>query len=98
VVGNYRSQGSDEANGQLKAKVLESGQIFLFSHGQDPKRSCWGMQQAHEFWLYSLMEINGSKSHRLGRVWQDKFAGKKWQHVDSIIGRALVQQAFIRPI
>jgi len=40
VVGNYRSQGSDEANGQLKAKVLESGQIFLFSHGQDPKRTC----------------------------------------------------------
>lgn len=39
MVGNYRSQGSDEANGQLKAKVLESGQIFLFSHGQDPERT-----------------------------------------------------------
>lgn len=37
MVGNYRSQGLDEANGQLKAKVLESGQIFLFSHGQDPE-------------------------------------------------------------
>ena len=61
VVGNYRSQGSDEANGQLKAKVLESGQIFLFSHGQDPERTCREIPQESEFWICGLMEINSLK-------------------------------------
>lgn len=88
VVGNYRSQGSDEANGQLKAKVLESGQIFLFSHGQDPKQPCWEMLQAREFWLYGLMGNNSPKDHRLGRIGKAAFAGKKCQHVHSIIERA----------
>lgn len=35
----------------------------------DPERTFWKMQQAREFWIYSLMEINGSKNHRLGRIW-----------------------------
>ena len=89
MVGNYRSQGSYEANGQLKAKVLESGQVFLFSHGQDPERTFLEMQQACEFWLYCLMEINSQKIHRLGSMWRAAFAGEKCQHVDSIIDRAV---------
>lgn len=55
----------------------------------DPKRPWRELQQARDFWIYSLMEINGSKNYRLGRIWQATFAGKKWQHVDSIIEPAV---------
>lgn len=42
----------------------------------DPKRSFLEMQQEREFWLYSLMEINNFKNHRLGIIWQAAYAGK----------------------
>lgn len=55
----------------------------------DPQWTCREMQQACEFWIYSLMEINVSKNHRLGRSWQAAIAGKKRLHVHSIIRRAV---------
>jgi hypothetical protein len=42
----------------------------------DLQWKCREMQQAREFWIYSLTEINISKNHRLGRIWQAAFAGK----------------------
>ena len=35
------------------------------------------------------MKINSPKAHRLGRIWQAAFAGKNFQHVHSIIERAV---------
>lgn len=55
----------------------------------DPERSFLKMEQASEFWLYSLIKINNSKNHRLGRSWQAAFAGKNCQYVDSLIERAV---------
>jgi len=34
----------------------------------DPKRTFREMQQAREFWIYSLMEINISKNQRFGEI------------------------------
>lgn len=55
----------------------------------DPQWTCREMHQAREFWIYSLTEINFPNNHRLGRIWQAAFAGKKCQHVCSIIKRAI---------
>lgn len=55
----------------------------------DPQWTCREMHQVREFWIYSLTEINDSENHRLGRVWQAAFAGKKCQHVHSIIERVV---------
>lgn len=55
----------------------------------DPQWKCREVHQAREFWLYSLMEMNVSKNHRLGGIWQAAFAGKKCQRVHSIIKRAV---------
>lgn len=47
------------------------------------------MQKELEFRLYSLMIINSLKDHRLGRIWQAAFAGKKCQRVHTIIRKAV---------
>lgn len=70
-------------------QVLPARSFTPYLATNDPKRSCREMQQAREFWIDSLMEINGSKNYRLGRIWQAAVAGKKCQHVHSIIERAV---------
>ena len=55
----------------------------------EPQLKFKEIQQVREFWIYRLVEINFSKNHRLGRIWQAAFAGKKCQQVHSIIKRAI---------
>lgn len=51
----------------------------------DPERPCRRIKQELEFLSYSLIKINIEKNHRLERIWQAAFAGRKCQHVHSII-------------
>tara|TARA_R110002012_G_scaffold59059_2_gene154157 strand:- start:4685 stop:4894 length:210 start_codon:yes stop_codon:yes gene_type:complete len=60
----------------LPLGLLGSGRFWPTVADSDPEQTFREMQQAHEFRLYCLMEINNPKDHRLGNVWQAVFAGK----------------------
>ncbi|SDN73542.1 hypothetical protein SAMN04487951_107255 [Vreelandella arcis] len=55
----------------------------------EPERTCREMQQAREFWICSLIKANSQNNHRVGKIWQAAFIGKKCQHVHSSIERAV---------